>query len=177
VTIIKTIEQKFRRFLWNGSDNWLWECICAPKKVEGLGLKGIVEWNKVACLENIWNLFAEAGSVWVAWVHSSFLRGKSFWCIIASQDSTWGWRKLPKLRSLALPHVKFAIGMGLKSLYGMICDIWMAFCMKSMASEFRVIYDAGSSMEAKVDSVFVYGNWRWGLGRSEQLVAIQSNIC
>jgi hypothetical protein len=54
---------------------------CVPKKEGGLGLKRLDVWNQAAMLRHIWNLFAEASSLWVAWVDENWLRGRSFWQI------------------------------------------------------------------------------------------------
>lgn len=41
---------------------------------------------------------------------------------------------------------------------------------------FRVVYDAGSILEAKVASVMNGTRWSWSLARSEALVHIQSQL-
>jgi hypothetical protein len=72
--IIRSIEQRFNRCLWSGSDSSIarakvaWDMICTPKTEGGLGLKRVEEWNKAAIMRHIWNLFAKTGSFWVAWV-------------------------------------------------------------------------------------------------------------
>jgi len=61
--IIRSIEQKFDQFLWNGNEvcpakaKVSWELICVLKKEGGLGLMRIEDWNKAAILKHIWNLF------------------------------------------------------------------------------------------------------------------------
>jgi hypothetical protein len=79
--IIMLIEQKFNRFLWNGRDTnahakVAWDKICFPKK-GGLGIKKIEVWNKASMLNHIWNIFAKAGSLWVAWVEANWAKGRS----------------------------------------------------------------------------------------------------
>jgi hypothetical protein len=39
-----------------------------PKKEGGLGIKNIEVWKQASILNHIWNLFAKAGSLWVACV-------------------------------------------------------------------------------------------------------------
>jgi hypothetical protein len=39
------------------------------------------DWNKAAILKHIWNIFSQAGSLWVAWVKEYILKGRSFWTI------------------------------------------------------------------------------------------------
>lgn len=51
---------------------------CVPIKEGGLGLKRIEERNKAAVLKHNWNLFVQAGSLCVTWVHYNILKGKSF---------------------------------------------------------------------------------------------------
>jgi hypothetical protein len=50
-----------------------WEVICVPKKEGGLRLKMIEEWNKAAIMRHKRNVFANAGSLWVAWVKENLL--------------------------------------------------------------------------------------------------------
>lgn len=82
--IIRSAEQKFNQFLWNGNEvcpakaKVSWELICVPKKEGGLGLKRIEDWNKAAILKHIWNLFTKLGSLWVAWVKMNLLKGRCF---------------------------------------------------------------------------------------------------
>lgn len=69
-------------FLWGGNDTdharakVAWNSICVPKK-GGLGLKKLEDWNKAAILRHIWNIFAQFGSLWVAWIKEHLLKGKS----------------------------------------------------------------------------------------------------
>lgn len=55
-----------------------WKLLCHLKKEGGLGIKKLEEWNRVSMIRHIWNLFAQSGSLWVAWVKMYLLRGRSF---------------------------------------------------------------------------------------------------
>jgi len=73
--IIRLLEQKFNRFLWCGKDSKAkakvaWDNLCCPKTEGDLSIKRLEEWNMAAMLKHIWSLFAQSGSLWVAWVHS-----------------------------------------------------------------------------------------------------------
>jgi hypothetical protein len=57
-----------------------WSDVCFPKK-GSLGLKILEVWNKSSILRHIWNLFACAGSLWVAWTKTYLLKGRSFWSV------------------------------------------------------------------------------------------------
>jgi hypothetical protein len=82
--IIRDIEHKFNRFMWNGNivgsakAKISWKDLCFPKKEGGLGLKSLKVWNQTSMLRHVWSLFARSGSIWVAWVKDNYLRRKSF---------------------------------------------------------------------------------------------------
>jgi hypothetical protein len=63
-------------------------------------------------LRHIWNLFARAGSLWVAWVKLHLLKGKSFWQGKIPQVCSWSWMKLLKLRIIAKQFILFKVGYG-----------------------------------------------------------------
>jgi len=100
------LEQKFNRYLWCGKDvkakaKVAWDKVCAPKKERGLGIKKLEVWNKASLLIHIWNLFARASSLWVAWVQDVWLKGKSFGQVPIPQTCFWGWKKILKLCPIA----------------------------------------------------------------------------
>jgi hypothetical protein len=74
--VILLLEQKFNIFLWCGEDSKAkakvsWDRLCCPKVEGGLELKRLEVWNCAAMLNHIWSLFAQAGSLWVAWVETN----------------------------------------------------------------------------------------------------------
>jgi hypothetical protein len=93
--IIRAIEQKFNRFLWNGKDGEAakaivaWADVCYPKKEGGLGLKRLEVWNKTSMLRHIWSIFARSGSLWVAWIKDNLLKHKSLWSVGIPQNCSW----------------------------------------------------------------------------------------
>jgi hypothetical protein len=122
-----------KSFLWSGSDmrtteaKVAWDQVCLPKKEGGLGIKRITEWNKIALLKHIWNLCNDLdGSIWSTWIRSNLLRGRNFWTIKTPQNCSWAWGKILKLRSLAWPKMKYIIGDGMTTLYGLIISILTA---------------------------------------------------
>jgi hypothetical protein len=92
--ILKVINQKFNRFLWNGREGSAakakiaWSDVCFPKKEYGLGLKDLETWNISYIMRHVWCLFAHSSSIWVAWVQTYLLRGKSFWNVTIPQNSS-----------------------------------------------------------------------------------------
>ncbi|XP_020546886.1 uncharacterized protein LOC110011297 [Sesamum indicum] len=49
--------------------------------------------------------------IWVSWINSMQLHGKSIWTVDAT-SSAWGWRKLLPLRSTLQPHIRYMVGDG-----------------------------------------------------------------
>jgi len=66
-----------------------WENVCFYKKEGGLSIKRMAIWNQVAMLKHIWSLFAQAGSIWVAWVGENWLNDRSFWQISIPKSYSW----------------------------------------------------------------------------------------
>ncbi|GKV01156.1 hypothetical protein SLEP1_g13733 [Rubroshorea leprosula] len=150
-----------------------WTAICLPKQ-GGLGLKSLVQWNKVCMLRFIWLLFSTAGSIWVAWVCEYLLKGKSFWAINMPSDATWGWRKLLNLRAPARKLIQHIPGDG-KDI-----DIWHDNWHPSgpLIEVYgqRIVRDASIPPDAKL-SVVISGNyWCWPPAPSPQLVQIQIEL-
>ena len=44
----------------------------------GLGAQESEDWNKETIMRHTWNLFAQASSIWVAWIKENLLRVRSF---------------------------------------------------------------------------------------------------
>jgi len=105
-------------YLWKGTPNSArgakiaWEVVCTAKDCGGLGLKRLVSWNKVFALKLIWLLFTKAGSLWVSWVRINLIGSRNFWDLNPANSSSWIWRKLCKLRSLARPFLVCEAGSG-----------------------------------------------------------------
>ncbi|XP_010549577.1 PREDICTED: uncharacterized protein LOC104820715 [Tarenaya hassleriana] len=120
----KDIERMCSAFLWKGvigsarGAKVSWSSICLPKKHGGLGLKKITDWNRILCLKMIWNLFAKAGSLWVAWTQAHRIKGRPFWTLRRNGKGSWAWRRLLKIRPLAYPFLRCQVGNGRS------CSFW-----------------------------------------------------
>ncbi|GJY63501.1 pentatricopeptide repeat-containing protein [Tanacetum coccineum] len=85
--IIKDINRLLKSFLWNQSEKTTgkakvaWSSICRPKDQGGLGLKNLQIWTNALLAKHVWNIEIKKDSLWVKWVHSVKLRGKSIWDI------------------------------------------------------------------------------------------------
>jgi hypothetical protein len=178
--VIKDIEQKFNRFLWNGNiaggakAKVSWTDVCLPKKEGGLGLKRLDIWNYSSMLRHIWSLFVRSRSIWVAWVKENLLKRKSFWSVGVSQNCSWNWRKFLKLRDIARRFLRYEVGAG--EHIHLWLDWWHPMGVLFEKFGFKMVYDAHSTLEAKLSSVIQNGNWCWGPARSEALVEIQAGL-
>jgi hypothetical protein len=67
--VIRMIEEKLNRFIWNSKNKGnararvAWKMSTFPKKDSGLGIKKLDEWNRAAIMRHILILFAQAGSL------------------------------------------------------------------------------------------------------------------
>lgn len=100
-------------FLWEckdgdaGDAKVCWETICYPNNEEG-------------DLKHLRALFAQAGSLWVAWIKAYLLKGRSFWKINCTQRCSWPWGILRKLQG---PLLSTKLEMG--SFSGMmVATFW-----------------------------------------------------
>jgi hypothetical protein len=106
-SVIKAIEHKFIRFLWNGYSvgsakaKVSWKDVWYPKRGGDLGLQDLEVWNQTSMLRHVWGIFTRSSSIWVAWVRENLSKRKSFWSIGIPQSCFLSWRKILKLRDVA----------------------------------------------------------------------------
>lgn len=136
-------------------------------------MRKLVDWNKAALLRHIWSLFARSGSLWVAWVHSNLIKGRSFWLLKVPQDSSWSWKKILNLCEVAKSFLKFKVGDG--SSISLWLEAWHPDGILLDKYSFRVIYVSSNRVDAKLSSMMKNGDSNLLPARSEELVAIQ--IC
>ena len=82
--IIMDLEQLMRGFLWcqgekrRGKAKISWEAICLPKNEGGLGIRRLQDFNVALITSHIWIILTLKESIWVKWIHTHKLRGRSF---------------------------------------------------------------------------------------------------
>lgn len=125
---IKKIESLCSRFLWSGNIENLkvakvsWSTVCLPKAEGGLGLRRFSVWNRALCFRFIWLLFSTSDSLWVAWQRFYHLGNQSFWEVQQTNQDSWTWKQLLKLRKEALSFVKAVLGDG--KVISFWYDVW-----------------------------------------------------
>lgn len=69
--IIKNIQQKMRKFLWNGKQDqdkiplMAWDRVCKPKGGEGAGLRGWKLINEAMGAKLVWQMYSKPEQRWV----------------------------------------------------------------------------------------------------------------
>ncbi|GKA15175.1 sodium/hydrogen exchanger 6 [Tanacetum coccineum] len=56
-----------------------WDSVCLPKLEGGLGIRRIDDFNVALMATHIWCILTHKESLWVKWVHTYKLKGRSFW--------------------------------------------------------------------------------------------------
>lgn len=112
------IQSLLTRFLWKGNINHkggakvAWTTVCLPKKEGDLGIKNTVEWNCAQILSHMLQVLTKSNSLWALWVNGTFLRGKHFWTIKIPTECSWIWRKILRLRVVALQFISYSTADG-----------------------------------------------------------------
>ncbi|XP_021991379.1 uncharacterized protein LOC110888148 [Helianthus annuus] len=108
---------------------------------------------------HIWSIVSKRDSLWVAWVHSYRLKGKSFWVCKSPLNCCSSWRNLIHLRPLIRKHVWSDLGDGAST------SAWFDFwCHLGPLGEFltpRTITDADFRLDDSVANVYSHGSWNW----------------
>ncbi|XP_022003085.1 uncharacterized protein LOC110900505 [Helianthus annuus] len=164
--IVKDLEKRMRRFLWNASysrstrSKVAWKDVCKPKEEGGLGIRSISDVNKALITSHIWSIITNRESLWVQWIHAYRLKGRNFWDVQARGNLTWSWRKILAIRSLVRPYVWKSIGNGNGT------NVWSDnWCSCSPIRNFitpRMIAREGFNLKNTVaDLIDSNGDWRW----------------
>lgn len=103
-SVLKELEQKCRRFLWGGDDSHrktpliAWDMVCLDKKSGGLNIKDCRNWNIAAIGKLVWAVSNKKDTLWVKWVNAVYLKGAEFWSYNPSQDCSWAWKRINKVK-------------------------------------------------------------------------------
>lgn len=60
-----------------------------PKEEGGLGLPNLSQVNNAYLMKQFWHIFENKESLWVKWVHTVILKGKSLWEIQPKAQDAW----------------------------------------------------------------------------------------
>ncbi|GJW49144.1 putative reverse transcriptase domain, reverse transcriptase zinc-binding domain protein [Tanacetum coccineum] len=165
--IVSDIQQIIRGFLWcngeykRGKAKVAWDDICLPKKEGGLGLRSLEVFNLALMTTHIWNLVSNKESLWVRWINTYKLRGRTIWDVQPKANMSYGWRKLLQLREHVKPFFWSCIGNGMNT--SLWYDTWSTHCPLSKLLSPRDITREGYSIHTCVADLIVNGAWNWPL--------------
>ncbi|GJZ17783.1 putative reverse transcriptase domain-containing protein, partial [Tanacetum coccineum] len=107
----------------------------------------------------IWNILSHRKSLWVCWIYTYKLRGRSFWEVSIRADSSWGWRKLLQLRDTVRPFFVSTLGDGMNT--SVLFDNWCLHSPLSLRITPRDASNAGFNLACRVADFGVNGEWNW----------------
>ncbi|GKD50599.1 hypothetical protein Tco_1279575 [Tanacetum coccineum] len=136
-----------------------WEDICLPKKEGGLGLRSLEVFNLALMTTHIWSIASNRESLWVRWIHTYKLQGRTIWDIQPKGDMSWGWRKLLQLWEFMKPFFWVEIGNSLNA--SLWYDRWCSLCPLIQYLSPRDITKEGYTLQARVADLLVNGAWNW----------------
>ncbi|GJS63484.1 hypothetical protein Tco_0678048 [Tanacetum coccineum] len=136
-----------------------WKVVCLPKKEGVLGIRRLEIFNKALISSHIWSLLMHKESLWVKWIHSYKLNGRSFWEIPIQGKMSWGWRKILQVRNIVHPFIWCRLGDG--SNASAWFDNWCLLGPLSDIISNRDIYSASYNRSAKVKYIIVNTSWSW----------------
>ncbi|GKC90355.1 hypothetical protein Tco_1151004, partial [Tanacetum coccineum] len=107
--------------------------------------KNLNIWNKALISKHLWHVAMEKDSLWVKWINTYKLKGKSIWEVNEDVNDNWGWRNILRMRHLVRKHMFKKIGDGAKT--SMWFDYWSVMGILSEFVTYRDIYDARMSAD------------------------------
>ncbi|GJW42180.1 sodium/hydrogen exchanger 6 [Tanacetum coccineum] len=115
------VKVAYERFLWcqgemkNGKDKVAWDSVCKPKHEGGLGIRRLDDFNVALIATHIWSILTHKESLWVKWIHSYKLNGRSFWDVPYLGDFD-KWHHLCPIRGMLTIRDITRSGFGLSGL-------------------------------------------------------------
>lgn len=149
-----------------------WESICKPKKEGGLGLRRLEEFEKVFALKRVWNLFSEAGSLWVAWLQANVFDRRCYWDIQDSQRLSPTVRGMIRIKEAVAEFLRCCIGDGRTASFWY--DFWTDLGPLIQAFGQRGPRDLRIRLGAYVIEATVNGEWSLPAARSDVAETLQT---
>lgn len=166
-------------FLWSGpalspkKAKISWAAVCSPKQEGGLGIKSLLEANKVSCLKLIWKIVSRQPSLWVNWIWENLIQNECFWSVKDNnQAGSWMWKKLLKYRELAATMHKIKIKSGSTTSFWF--DHWSNMGHLYDLTGRHGVIDLGIPLDATVDKALQLPRRR--RHRTEILTSIEDKI-
>ena len=178
--ILKEVDDVIRKFVWTGTEmkktgaKVAWFEVCSPKKEGGLGIRSAVEWNKASMMRHLWDIARKKDSLWVKWRHVYMLKGRSLWGVDCAYNASWTWRKLLKLRNIAIKCIKYKVGNG-RNVF-VWYDNWHDLDPLKLKFGQRLLYDAASCDDARLAEYIIDNRWNMPAPISNALAQIRCHM-
>lgn len=103
-------------------------------------------------LKHIWILFTDKESLWCRWIHSTFLKRKSFWVVNQPTSCSWAWKRILHLRSEFRLSFLWRVGDG--RFISFWYDHWHPRGPLNLLFSDSLIYSSGLPIHATVADLF-----------------------
>lgn len=159
----KEIQSLLTRFLWKGNINnkggakVAWDVVCLPRVEGGLGVKNMVDWNRAQILMHLLRVVSKSTSLWATWVNATLLKHGNFWTVVMPTDASWTWKKVLKLRVVALQFISYNIGNG-RSM-SLWFEPWRGGGCLALNKHSSIIRQCGMSSGATVGDLLSSSGW------------------
>ncbi|XP_031254787.1 uncharacterized protein LOC116112803 [Pistacia vera] len=163
--VVQTIEKLLHSSLWSGTDmckgkvRIAWKDVWSPKNEGGMGIRSLKSKNIALMMYHLWSILSISDSLWVKWIHTYKLRGKSFWNIRIAWDASWCWRKLLKMRDQVRNHIRIDLGNGQDTFLWF--DNWHPQGPLDKIIPSRIFYVSGLRHNARVSDIIRNDHWEW----------------
>ncbi|CAL9235577.1 unnamed protein product [Arabidopsis halleri] len=124
------VDSLYAAFLWKNKVSTAvgarvaWTDVCKPKEEGGLGIRLLEDFAVVFQLKQIWNLFTNAGSLWVAWIKGNIFMRKSYWTLEDSQRLSRTLKTMIRLKHVVINFLRCQVRNGLHASFWF--DHWNA---------------------------------------------------
>ncbi|XP_074290339.1 uncharacterized protein LOC141617068 [Silene latifolia] len=107
--VIHKVECICRNYLWAGHAEYkhsppvAWETCCLPKEQGGLGIINCHLWNVALIGKYAWWIHSNKESLWIQSVHHIYIKQYDWWMYEPTQNSSWTWRQICKVKDMLKP--------------------------------------------------------------------------
>lgn len=159
----ENIQLLLTRFLWKGNiihkrgAKVAWDTIFLPITNGGLDIKNMVHWNKAQILYHLIRVVVKSETLRASWVNKTMLKNKLFWTMKIPTDCSWIWKKVLKLREVALQFVSYSIASG--NTISLWFDLWSNNTCRADSNTSPIIYQCGLTPTTKLSHIICNGTW------------------
>lgn len=101
VGVMEAVIRLCRTFLWDrGKPLVAWRDLTLPREEGGLGLRDTRAWNSALLSKVLWDIHLKKDTLWVRWMHHTYLRHTSIWELPARRDYSALLKKVLSIRDV-----------------------------------------------------------------------------